>query len=740
MKTQLITRLIKKACLWVVMLGLLFGCGMAINPVRADNITKPGRPKIGIALGGGGAAGLAHIGVLKWLEENQIPLDYIAGTSMGGLIGGCYATGMSADEIESLFRSIDWNQMFEPSPPLKNVDFRRKEDQRDYSTELEFGYKNHSIQLPQGMAGYRINLMLSRIVLPYSDVTDFDELPIPYRCVASDLNHSEPFVMGNGSLAESMRATMAVPGIFTPVKRDGRLLIDGGIFDNVPADIAKQMGADVVIAVHLNAAERQSRNYDNGIILLGMVDAVVESNSRKTSKMADVVLRPQMGQLGLLSWKALDHFIYYGYTAAAAQAEQLKKYALDNEDWQKYLQKRNQRRRVANIIPKAIMVQGASPQNETVIKAALQGYIDKPLDPIRLEADLTDIMGSSLYESLRYECRIINGTPFLVIDVIEKPYGPPFIHFALNLNMDDRQAEINPRFRVTAFNPWGPGTELRTDVGIGSELYFMSELYKPLYNSQWFAAPFIQNKRENCSIYYNDSRTTDYGDNQFEAGLDLGYAFGKSAELRLGYVLGYQDLHQQLGQDLSSDFDGSTRRTRLKWTLDTTDQEILARKGVSWKLEANWYNSLPGSSEALGQVETQLIKCFPAGKKDLIFGLFAAGSTFTGNADLLQEFRLGGPFRLGSYHINELSGDNYLLGDLGYLKSLGTFPFTVGDLYLGLWYETGGIFENWSADQDLHKDLSLGFLSQTILGQVYFGISYGDGSNRSFNIMLGHVF
>lgn len=725
--------------LGIVTVALLISISLKINTVQAETFST-GRPKIGIALGGGGALGLAHIGVLKWLEENRIPVDYVAGTSMGGLIGGCYATGMSAGEIETFLKSINWNQLFDTVPPLKNVDFRRQEDQRDYSAEVEIGWKNQGVKLPQGLTGYRISLLLSRIALPYSSIQSFDELPIPFRCVAADIIHNEPWVMADGSLAEAMRATMAVPGVFTPVERDGRLLIDGGIFDNVPTDVAKKMGADVIIAVHLNADKGKPRDSKNSIVLFDTINAILEGNSQPSLGLADVVLEPQRGNLSMISWNSIDQFITYGYQVAAEQASQLKKYSLSEADWQQYLKQRNERKKsIHSSVPEQIMVLGASPQNETAIKSRLQTHLGKPLDPVRLEADLTDILGSSFYESLRYEYQIRDGIPTLVIKVVEKSYGPPFMDFAINMGIGGEQTQINPRVRLTAFNTSGLGSEWRTDIGVGTELYFFSELYNPIFASNFFVAPFVKFNQSTLGMFDNGYQINSYKNDNSEAGLDLGYSFEKSAELRAGYILGNQTLRQESGEEKPWDLNGGIRRAHLKWNFNNTDEMIFAKKGFEWKLEANWYDLAPGSPEPFGQVETQLIKCFPVGAKDRIFTMVAAGDSFQGTPPWAQQFRLGGPFRLGCYNINELSGNNYLLENIGYLKSLGAFPMSSRDIYLGIWYENGGVFENWS-QQELKHDIAVGLVSTTIFGQVYLGISYGEEGNQSVNFILGHIF
>lgn len=744
LKRLLLSKLIQKPVFCgknviILMLGLvLLSFGLKFHPVLADNSTME-RPKIGIALGGGGALGLAHIGVLEWLEENRIPVDCVAGTSMGGLIGGCYATGMSAAEIEVFLKTIDWNRLFDSAPPLKNIDFRRKEDRRNYSAELEMGFKGNSLKFPQGLGGYRINLLLSRITLPYSSIRSFDELPIPFRCVAADIMNNEAVVMGDGSLAESMRATMAVPSVFTPVERDGRQLVDGGIYDNVPTDVTKKMGADVIIAVHLNANRGKPSGSKGSIVLLNAIDAIVENNSQRSLAIADVVLEPQRGKLSMLSWKAIDQFIVYGYQAAAAEASSLKKYSLSEEEWQRHLTERNRRKKTVQPVPEQIVVLGTSSENGRMIKNRLRNHVGKLLNPDELEADLTDVLGSSLYESLRYEYQVRDGVSTLVIVAVEKPYGPPFLDFALNIQIGEKQSQVNPGFRFTAFNINGPGSELRADIGVGSEIYLFSELYKPLRKSNFFIAPFIKMEETNLSNFQDGYPMNSYKNYYSEIGLDGGYRFEKCAELRVGYSLGNQTLRRQSGNEIPSDLNGTIRRTHLAWSFNNNDEMILAKKGLDWKTEANWYDCVPGSGDSFGQLETQLITCFPVGAKDMVFTMVAAGGSFEGTPPWTQQFHLGGPFRLGCYNINELSGSNYVLGNIGYLKALGHLPMSGRNIYLGLWYENGGVFEDWSS-RDLKSDIAVGFLSATIFGQLYIGYSYGEEGDHSYQIMLGHIF
>ena len=446
----------------------------SISPAVAEE-TAQSRPRIGLALGGGSAIGFAHIGVLQWLEENHIPVDYVAGTSMGGLLGGCYAMGMSPAEIEQLVKNLNWDRLFDSTPPFHTLDFRRKEDKLDYPGEIMIGLKD-KLYLPNGLSIYRVNLLLSRLALPYSTLRSFDELPIPYRCVATDIRNSEKVVLGDGSLAEAMRATMSIPGAFAPVEREGRLLVDGGLVDNVPADVAKAMGADVVIAVNCNQSNvhKDLRRVDE--MLMSSINTLTNENVKHSLQLADIVLNIQSGELSSFAWDAADQFIAAGYRAAEAQGAELKRLAVDPEMWQAYLHKRFERKRLQTPVPRALEIRGTHPSNHAEIEARLLPFIGKPIDTTALEAALIDIMGSGFYENLRYEVILRDQTPTLLITVQEMAYGPPFVRYILQMNFVGDRADVNLRSRIAAYNLAGDRSELRTDLALGTAPALKAEL------------------------------------------------------------------------------------------------------------------------------------------------------------------------------------------------------------------------------------------------------------------------
>lgn len=720
--------------LTLIVIGLIGICHA--NPLEYE------RPRVALALGGGSAKGFAHIGVIRWLEEHRIPVDLVSGTSMGGLVGGCYAMGMETTEIYALANEMEWSKVFASVPPYDALNYRRKEDRRDYVVEAQFGRKGKNVGLPSGFTSYAVDFLLSRLTLTHSTVENFADLPLPYSCTATDLISSELVVQERGSLVESMRSTMAIPGIFAPVRRNGQILVDGGILNNVPADVARQMGGDVVIAVNLSA---KAEHYEiNGIndVLLRTINTVLVDNSRRAMSAADVVVTPRLQGLGSMDWDKLDELVKRGYEAAEAQRDLLLPYAVDEETWRAWKLERQWKRRTEIPVPMGIEVVGATEAHEKMVLKRLWAYIGVPMDTDALEKDLIELIGTGRFESFRYECFLHQDEPILRVTVVEKPYQQPYVETAVHLEADSVRAEhieLNARTRLTWLDQWGEGSEARLDLGIGTENHFLAEIYKPFGRSLWFVAPSLFLDQNNSSLYREDRRITDYKTTHTGFLLDFGLGLSDFTEARLGYGFGFQDVNVKVGEELTEDYDGSLQWVRLKWVYNHADNPIWPRRGTHWQTEAKWFLEAPGATERFGTLESTLRLNFPAGEKDGYFLRLSAGSGFGGELPLAQDFKLGGPFRLGTYCYDEFHGNHYLLANLGYMKYLLKWPMTDRDVFLGVWAEFGDVFDRWSK-VDLDYALSIGLISPTIIGPIYIGASYGEGDNHLFYLGVGKVF
>jgi len=376
-------------------LGALAAVFLAAVPPGA----AAGRPRIGLALGGGAARGYAHIGVLRWFEEHRIPVDFVAGTSMGALVGGAYAMGYSPDEIVSLAESLDWDTALQPEVPYASLAFRRKQDRREYPFALTLGLRDR-LRLPGGLSPVpSVGMLLSRISLPYGNLRTFDSLPVPFRCVAVDIESGEQVVLSDGPLWQALRASMAIPGVFTPVERAGRLLVDGGLLNNVPADVVRRMGADLVIAVDVSEELADRAALDS---LLGLANQSVAvmmlNNTRRMLREADLVVAPDVRGIPGSDYARVREIAALGYAACEARARFVEGLALDEACWESYVRERQARKRTEVPVTASARLTGVSPDDASDGAASLmKGLSDGALDPVRLEVGLQRLQGRGRY-------------------------------------------------------------------------------------------------------------------------------------------------------------------------------------------------------------------------------------------------------------------------------------------------------------------------------------------------------
>jgi NTE family protein len=394
MTLQQRTRTIRTAHSLLFFFTLAFGrYGYAQEPLKHD---KTGHPKLGLVLEGGGALGLAHIGVITWMEEHRIPVSYVAGTSMGGLVGGIYATGRSPAEVRELIDGIDWDQVLSGVTPFRDLSYRRKQDAHEVPGGLEFGLRD-GLHFPSGFnAGQEVNLVLDSVALPYSEIPSFNDLPIPFACVASDLVTGKPRVFRDGSLTLAMRSTMSLPGIFTPVRSGKHLYVDGFLLDNLPIDVAKQMGADVTLGIHLETAPMDPNTDLSSFGVLGQSISVMSAvNVMHSMEMADVLVTVPLQKYTTLDYNKADAIIKLGYDAAAAKATVLSAFSVSEAEWEEYLTQRNSRRKTAPT-PKFVEVVGAPPEMAKPMEKQLSPLVGTPVETKKIDQEMMTIVAKAV--------------------------------------------------------------------------------------------------------------------------------------------------------------------------------------------------------------------------------------------------------------------------------------------------------------------------------------------------------
>jgi NTE family protein len=702
------------------------------------------RPKVGLALEGGGALGLAHVGLLEWFEQHHIPIDYIAGTSMGGLVAGFYASGMEATEMNNLVESLNWDRLVGGEPDYQNLSLRRKQDVRQYGNSTFLGLR-HNMVLPSGLNnGQGLNLLLSRVALPYGEVASFNDLPTPFRCVAADIAAGRAHVFEKGSLAFALRATMSIPALFEPVFEGNHEYVDGAFLNNLPVDVVKAMGADIVIAVYLANDPFDPKKPQSAVdVLSRSLSAVTIANERHNMEMADLLVSIDLTGFSTLDFVHFRDIIERGRQGGEKRNSVLSKFALDDREWAEFTQRRAAKRKITAPVPQFIEVQGISGEVAEAVHAYFLDEVGRPLEAESIETKINKIMGTNAFAYMTYTAVERKGRPGLLIYVHDSPSRPPMLQLALLLDGSDHK---NTRFgvgaRLTAINFGALRAELRNDVTFGSAYGLRSEYYRPLsVSSPWFYAPNLFAETKPIDIYRHNQPRGLYRQKDAGGGWDFGRVWGDTAELRVGYETGYVITSRLLSSVATFPVTrGRFGATHATFTLDRVDDEVVPHSGVLMRSRVQWVDANPGANEQFPSLEGTVNYFKPLGRRSTLFAGTEGGTIFrSANAGIPLYF-LGGPQRLSAYGYNELYGNEYVLGRVGWMHQINRrAPVTDGRLYFMADYEVGRMFDFGNSTQ-APMDVNAGFLVRTIVGPLFVGGSAGDSGHRKWYFQMGHVF
>jgi NTE family protein len=723
---------------------------MLINPLTSGaQVATPkkpvGRPKLGLVLEGGGALGLAHIGVITWMEEHHIPVSYVAGTSMGGLVGGIYATGRSPQEVKELISGINWDQVMSGNLPFRDLSFRRKQDAREVPSELEFGLRG-GLQFPGGFnTGQEVDLILDRVALPYSELPSFNDLPIPFACVATDLVSGKPHVFHDGSLTLALRSTMSLPGIFSPVRSGDHLYADGGLLNNIPIDVARELGADVVLGIHLETAKLDPKTNLPSFGVLGQaISVMIASNELRSMELADVLVTVPLQKYTALDYNKADEIIKLGYESAASKAAILSTFAVSDAEWDAYLANRTARRRTAPV-PTFVTVKGPPPAIATAMEKELENFANKPLDSALIDQEMLTILGQGRFSTSTYSMTQKDGKPGLLIEAEQKTYAPPTVRPLILIDGSDyNNVLFSLGARATYVDFGSYRSELRVDLMLGSEYLANVEYYHPLKpTSKVFVAPRASFDSQQFNIYSSNTLIANYRIRKTLGGLDLGYAFGRSGELRFGYEGGYLSSSPQIGSVPTLPVTaGATGDVRLQYQFTDVDSPVIPRSGTNVLIYTKGYTLNPAAPGAFPLTEIQMQKYLRISKATTLFGGAYGGSSY-GYKTGLPAFSLGGSQRLVSYGTNALLTNQYFLGQVGYIRTLAKLPPFLGDTINALGIaEVGKTYKlpNGASPPNLTTDFAGGILVNTIFGPVLAaGAVNTDGRGR-FYFRIGRTF
>jgi NTE family protein len=711
------------------------------------------RPRIGLVLSGGGARGLAHVGVLKALERAHVRIDAIAGTSMGAILGGLYASGMSADQLEAELRRVDWDALFATRVARPNLSQRRKEEDFEISTGLEFGVHDGQLSAPQGALSSRgLELLLRRLTLPVRHIDDFDHLPIPFRAVATDMETGRPRILSHGDLAVALRSSMSVPGVFAPTEVDGHILGDGGLVDNLPVDVARAMGVDVVIAVNVGTplSGRESLSSVLGLTEQ-MIAILTEQNvERSIATLAgrDLLLDPDLGKLSSGDFARASELIQAGDDYARTQAARLAAYAAPPQEYAQWLAQHVQPE-MAPAPLASVQFEGSLSTHPGRFEARLQSQAGELFDTKKAEADARRLAASGDYTRADY--RLVPGPDgeSLQFDLQDKPWGPNYLRAGLDLHADF-SGHSGFDVKLSHNHHWltRNGTEWRNFLQIGERPAIFSEIYHPLWRniddtSDWFTAAYVSGDRQHRSAYAADgTEIAQFLRSTGQVGLDVGLPFSRLGELRAGFLHLTTSTTPTL---LSPAWTGSQSAQlwqedglRVRGVLDQLDYVNFPTSGYRLQGEgvAGVRRLQRSEHMARGSVEGTVVDTF--GRNT--FELHGALKMSDENAQLVvDQFTLGGFQQLSGYRPDQLSGNTVLFGRLNWYMRLSQTPVFARGFFVGASLEAGNAWDDRSQASlaRLRSGGSVYLGADTGIGPMYLGITYAPRGELGVALFVG---
>ncbi|CAI8839331.1 MULTISPECIES: patatin-like phospholipase family protein [Pseudomonas] len=729
--------------LFCLLLGFLpFFVDVSVHAAEAP------RPKVGLVLSGGAARGLAHIGVLKALEEQGIKIDAIAGTSMGAVVGGLYASGYKIDELEKLALNIDWQQALSDSPPREDVPFRRKQDDRDFLVKQQLSFRDDgSLGLPLGVIqGQNLALMLESLLAHTSDTRDFDKLPIPFRAVATDIANGEKVVFRKGHLPQVIRASMSIPAVFAPVELDGRLLVDGGMTDNIPLDVAREMGVDVAIVVDIGTPLRNRKQLTTVVDVLNQsITLMTRRNSEEqlaALKPSDVLIQPALAAFGVTDFGKAQEMIDAGYRATRildARLAQLKPRQSQDAEL-------NAARAPGQRTPiiTAIKVENDSKVGDEVIRYYIRQPIGEPLDLGRLHSDMGTLYGLDYFEQVQYRVVHKGADHTLVISARGKRSGTDYLRVGLNLSDDmrgDSAFNLGASYRINGINRLGAEWLTRAQIGDKQELY--TEFYQPLdVGSRYFVAPYAAFEAQNVDAVLDNDPIAQYRVERYGFGLNVGRQIGNNGEIRFGVGEAWGKADVRIGdQDLPSE-NFTEGFYSLKYSFDSLDNVYFPHEGKDVSLTLMQFEPGLGSDTRYRQWEFKLDKAMSHGPDTLILG-GRYGRTLDDANVVTSSFLLGGARQLSGFREDSISGQNVSLMRAVYYRRLTPRSYLPLDfpLYAGASLERG---RAWNNDNEFDSgyinaaSVFIGF--DTPLGPLNFTYGLNDANEQAVYLNLGQTF
>jgi NTE family protein len=743
-----------RACVAGALLALLALPALAQAPAAppaSAEATKP-RPKIGLVLSGGGARGITHVGVLKVLEQLRIPIDYIAATSMGAIVGGLYASGMSPAEMEKQITTVSWPTLLSDSPPRRDVGFRTKEEDAKFPLSFEIGFREGQFRGFKGaLSGSNLELFLHELTRPVDNVPTFDQLPIPFRALATDMVSGREVVFDRGPIYKAMRASMSVPGMFSPAEIDGRILGDGGLVNNLPVDIVRAMGADIVIAVNIGTPLMSRDQLSSAVgYTAQMVNILTEQNVRAQLAMlrpGDILISPDLGELTFVDFTKAPQFIALGEKAAEGAREKL---ATLSDSQSTYLAFQSSLLVPAENMPKVldfVKIEGTHFANPAVLEDQMATQPGKPFSMKALENDLSRLYGRGDFEQIDYRLVQEKHEQGLIIDVTEKSWGPNYLRFGLALTTD-LQGDTTFDLLLGHKRVWvnSLGAEWINEIALGTVNRYATEFYQPLTVGNFvFASAHGLIQRAPEYVFQGNQRLAEYSVLTETAGLDFGTPLSTFGEIRLGYLWTHQRGNPTIavpGFPAATSTE-SGARALLRW--DSLDNPWFPRKGLKLIGEVFAGSNHQSAQDIAdytsnGQRGSLYANTgFSVAPNDFLNVAVRGGAIHRERTDIINNLTLGGFLNLSGLRTDQLDGKYLALGRVVYYHQLGNLPVIGRGIFAGGSVEAGNVWQqrNDVSASGLITAGSVFVAADTWIGPFYFAYGRASGGQSSFYLYLG---
>ena len=734
--------------------GLVLLCLTAI-PAFGDPEAKPGgelhpgsapepaRPKIGLVLGGGGARGPAHIGVLKVLRDQRVPIDYVSGTSMGAVIGALFSLGLSPEEIETKILAVDWDDLFSDPPDRLERTYRRKQDDWDNFLPMEFGFTRSAFLTNRGLiAGQKLGFAFPESDLYTAGYRGFDHLAYPFRAVATDLNTGEMVVLGEGNLLQAIRASMSIPGLFPPVRHQGRHLIDGGVINNLPVDVVREMGADIVIAVDVgNLPEETDDDLLGSIpgILSQTLTIQARRNVLAQMEDADVVIQVEMKGIAFKDFKRVGETIEPGAEAARRMAGCLDEYSVSEAEYAAHL--------AGHRLPPAgplvidrIVLENRSPASDRAVRRLISQREGRPLDLEQLKLDLSTIFDFGVFELVDFSLTEQAGQTVLTVIASGNSYAPHFFKAGLSYAGGPKgKSDVSTRLRYSWMEMNRFGGELRTDLHAGRITLLQTEFFQP---AGWSRTLFFAlGGRSQYSVFdYFDSLRWlgEYTLTDHAAGFDLGSRLGKWGEIRAGVEYGYLKAANKSETGLE-EFRGPRGGYTGSFGIDLLDEPIFPNGGMDGRATLFLGRREFGSDLHYSRLDGRLRGVTTLRGNTFELGL-SGGSDLDTGLPQFAEFTGGGLYRLSGYLDQELRGRTFGIAGLNWRRQVYGSPGLFSTSYLvGLGVEAGNVWSNTGSARldDLRYCLNISAMAKTALGPVILAYGLAEGGHKTAYLTMG---